>query len=206
MSSKKILLSLIFLFCLLPLLPSSSTAQTQPNQGVFTSVSGGVTVIHGQKSSEALKGSTVKEGETVTTDKNSSATLRFFDGSELKVKPETKFTISKLQKNTAEDKILKFKLALGKLLATVKKLTTSKSSFEIEAGGVVCGVRGTEYEVDYDPSQDKVDILVIDGNVWAESGGETFQYGPGGEGHFNEGKPGADNGTQGQGSHGTNGN
>jgi hypothetical protein len=202
MPPKKIFLFLSALSCLLPFFPSSLAAQSQPNQGVFTSVSGEVSVTHARKSATALKDSTITEGDDVLTGKNSTATLRFFDGSELSVKPETKFTIGKLQKGAGEDKILQFKLAIGKLFATVKKLASSKSSFEIEAGGVVCGVRGTEYEVDFDPDKDKVDIFVTDGNVWAKSGGETFQYGPGGEGHFTDGKPNSEDGNQGQGNKG----
>ncbi|SRR5579871_4750757 len=165
------------------------SATTRPNQGVFTSVSGSVTVLHGGKASPAQKDSTVLEGDQVSTDKDSTATLSFFDGSELNVKPGTQFNIGKLRKSGTSDKIFQFKLALGKLFATVKKLASSKSSFEIDAGGVICGVRGTQYEVDYDPNRHLVDIFVKEGNVWAKAGGQTYQYGPGNEGHFTGGKP-----------------
>lgn len=194
--------TLFFLSCILPLFSMTSAAGPDPSQGTFTSISGEVTVDHGKKTRQAVKGSPVKEGDKITAAKDSTATLRFFDGSELKVKSATQFTISRLEKKEGEDKILKFKLAAGSLWAGVKKLISSKSSFEIEAGGVVCGVRGTEYEVHYDPGQDKVDVFVFSGNVWAETGGETFQYGPGHQGHFHDGKPGADNGASGHGPHG----
>ena len=196
--------SSFFLFTLFWSAPSLICAQTQPAQGVFISVAGPVSVVHGKKALQAQKDATVQEGETVVTGADATATLRFFDGSEVKVKPDTRFSLDKLEKLQAQDKLIHFKLAVGKLLATVKKLASSKSSFEIEAGGVVCGVRGTEYEVDYDPAQDKLDLFVTDGSVWATSHGETFEYHHGEEGHFNQGKPasnegGPDHGNKGRG-------
>ena len=202
MSLKKILFFASAFIGMFSFFPLSASAQVPFDQSHFISVSGKVTVSHGKRSRKVHKNSTVNEGDTVATGKKSSAALRFFDGSEMKVMSNTRFTISKLAK-TSEDKIFNFNLAVGKLKAFVKKLTTSHSAFEIDAGGIVCGVRGTEYEVDFDPHQDKVDIVVTEGSVWAKSGGETYQYGAGGQGHFIGRKPnpggGQDQGSKGPG-------
>jgi hypothetical protein len=201
MHHRKFLLSL----AVVPLLFCYSTlhAQTSTGSAVLTSVSGKVTVKRGSKTVTLHQDSKVHEGETLTTAKDAKATVRLFDGSELQVKPETKVVLAKVQKSGAADKVLKFKLLLGKLFASVQKLASSKSSFEIEAGGVVCGVRGTQYEVDYD-GHEHVDLFVHEGNVWANAGGNTFQYGPGGAGHFTDGKPNnpASGDNQGQGKKG----
>src|SRR5258708_3619230 len=127
---------------------------------VFTSVTGNVTVKakKGKKTRPAQKDASVVEGEKITTDKDAQAVIRLFDGSELTVKPNTSFTLSSLQQPSANEKIIKFKLAFGGLLARVKKLLTPTSSFEVEAGGVVCGVRGTQFSLDYDPDENKVDL------------------------------------------------
>jgi hypothetical protein len=129
----------------------------------------------------------VREGESVITGKNSTAVLSLFDGSELTVSPDTDFRLVKSRKPSVTDKILQFKLFVGKLLAKVKKLASAKSSFEIDAGGVVCGVRGTEYSMSYNPDTGKVDVVVLDGTVWAGSEGQTFIYHKGQEGRFDHG-------------------
>lgn len=196
----KFLLSLAAVPLLFPC--SILQAQTSTGSAVLTSVSGKVTVKRGSKTVTLHKDAKVHEGETLTTAKDAKATVRLFDGSELQVRSETKVVLDKVQKNGASDKVLKFKLLLGKLMASVQKLASSKSSFEIEAGGVVCGVRGTQYEVDFD-GHDHVDLFVHEGNVWANAGGNTFHYGPGGVGHFIDGKPNLpNNGGNGQGKKG----
>ncbi len=165
---------------------SATTPASAVNQAVFTSVKGKVQVRKkaGQKPRTVQKDSTALEGETILTGPDSRAALRLVDGSELKVDPKTTFRLTKLQTPTLKDKIFRFKLLVGKLFAKVKKLASSKSSFEIEAGGVVCGVRGTEYSMFYDPNTGKVDVLVLDGTVWAASGGQTQVFGPGQGGTF----------------------
>ena len=151
---------------------------------LFTSVTGKVKVkdAGGKKTRAAEKDASVVEGETITAGADAQATLRLFDGSELKVSPNTSLVLEKMQQPSLKDKVLRFKLELGKLFATVKKLASSKSSFEIESGGVVCGVRGTEYWMEYNPSTGKVDVFVTDGTVWSTDNGQThvLQAGQGG--------------------------
>lgn len=169
----------------------SSPAWAAPNQGVFTSVSGQVQIKakSGQKTRVAQKDSTVVEGESIVTDKNSKATLQLFDGSKLDISPGTNFQLAKLQKPSVQDKVMQFKLFVGKLFASVKKLASSKSSFEIEAGGVVCGVRGTQFSLDYNPGQSKVDLSVIEGTVYANSGGNSNVFTAGQNQEFINGNP-----------------
>ena len=191
---------IILFLAAVPILLSYSPlrAQTSTGSAVLTAVSGKVTVVRGKKTVALHRDAKVHEGETLTTAPGANATVKFFDGSELQVRSSTKVTLSQVQKNGATDKVLRFKLLLGKLFASVQKLSSSRSSFEIEAGGVVCGVRGTQYEVDFN-GKDKVDLFVKEGNVWAQAGGSTYQYGAGNEGHFSNGKPNNPTGGNGQG-------
>ncbi len=199
MSFLKNSLPRFLLLLLLSLFPSLLQAKSSAVPAVLTSVSGKVTLVQGKKAHVLHQNSKVQEGQTLATAKDSTATIRFFDGSELQVRPDTKFTLSQVRKDGPQDKILHFKLLLGKLFAKVQALSSSQSSFEVEAGGVVCGVRGTQYEVGYDPNQGKVDLFVKEGNVWAKTGGNTYQYGAGSEGHFTGGKPNNPTGGNGQG-------
>lgn len=179
---------MMFAFVLMGLSASAPWAATHSdlNQGVFTAVKGKVEVKakKGHKAKTAEKDLTVFEGDRVITQDQSSATLRFFDGSTLDISSNTEFVLSKMQKptDTTPDKILQFKLIVGQLLAAVQKLTTSKSSFEIEAGGVVCGVRGTKFSLECVSGQHapQVVLKVFEGTVYAiDTKGSKFFFHPG---------------------------
>jgi hypothetical protein len=185
---KKILPVFIFFLVFLPL---KSMAQWPFSQNaVFLSVSGKVTVVDakgtvraGEKDSEAFPGETIKVAD------NSGAILRFFDGSIVELKSKTQFMIAALEHPMGTQKELNFTLVSGWVTAKVQKLLTSSSLFEIEAGGVVCGVRGTEFLVAYEPSLEKVGLKVMEGTVYAKTGGQTHLLKAGEEIEFNHGQP-----------------
>lgn len=58
----------------------------------------------------------------------------------------------------------RLKLWAGSVLARVRSLAGSRSEFEIEAGGVVTGVRGTVFEVAY-AGEEEVTAAVFEGEV-----------------------------------------
>lgn len=155
------------------LVPAGVWADTP--KAVFASVTGRVVVkdAQGKHTRQAQKDATVAEGETVKTGAGAQAVLRLFDGSQVTVSPDTNFVLEKMEQPTLKDKVFRFKIELGKLLAMVNKLTSARSSFEIEAGGVVCGVRGTQYSMEYDPATGKVNVFVSDGTVWSSANGQT---------------------------------
>jgi FecR protein len=159
-------------------------------KGTFLSVSGTVEIKSqtNHKGRLAKVGDTVVEGQRVVTDKDSNAVLQFFDGSQLTIKPGTDFWLSELKKPADKDKILKFKMLFGQLIAQVTKLSSSNSAFEIQAGGVVCGVRGTHFSMDFNPSNNKVVLDVFDGTVYSHFHGHSQDFGPGSEGQFLNGK------------------
>ena len=164
--------SLVLTFFLASSLAWAATTSST-TQGILTSVTGKVQIKgkDGKKPRTAKKDSTVVEGERIVTDPDAKATLQLFDGSELNISPKTDFQLTKMQKPSGDDKILQFKLFVGRLFAKVKKLSSSKSSFEVEAGGVVCGVRGTQFAMDYDPGKNKVGLGVYEGSVYTNCNG-----------------------------------
>jgi hypothetical protein len=164
---------------------SASRVLAAPAEASFTSVKGTVNVKDKKgKTSAAEKSLTVTQGETISTADNSTAVLQSFDGSTLDIKPNTKVIINALQKPSLTDKIIKFKLLVGDLLAKVKKLTSSQSSFEVEAGGVVCGVRGTQFDMGYNPDTHTVDLKVFEGSVFTDSNGKNNIFNAGQQGEF----------------------
>ncbi len=189
---------LFYRFCFVFFICGSVLAASTPNQGVLISVNGDVQikVKKNRKTVIAKKDMTVFEGDRITTKDKSTATLRLFDGSELKISEKTKFVLTALQKPTEQTKIIKFKLLIGKLFAEVKKLTTSESAFEIEAGGVVCGVRGTKFSMENNGApKPKVILQVFDGSVYAIDGkGNHYIFNPGPPIQFQGGTKSGDSG------------
>lgn len=158
-------------------------ADSTPNQGILTSVSGTVKVKtkKSHKTKTAKKEMTVFEGDRIITGDDGKATLRLFDGSSLDISPKTDFVLSKIRKSNDNGKTLSFKLIVGQLLAAVEKLTTANSSFEIEAGGVVCGVRGTRFSMQCDGKPNpQVQLHVFEGIVYTIDGhGNKYFFRPG---------------------------
>ena len=143
--------------------------------GSFLSVQGSAQL----NGSGAQAGATVKSGDEVVTGKDGLAVLKFFDGSEITLKPGSDLKVDRLEAPSPADKVLGFKLMLGQLLAKVKKLVSAKSSFEIDAGGVVCGVRGTEFSMDYDSAKEQLKLQVISGTVGAKAQGQETLFNAG---------------------------
>lgn len=178
----------------------------------FSLVQGSVKVVSGGGTVRKVAvGDTVYPGETVQVGSKSQAQVTLFDSSTLDLSADTKITLSKLQQPSSNDKVISMKLALGRVFAQVKKLFSAKSTFEIEAGGVVCGVRGTAFSMDFDPKSNKLDLNVFNGKVSATNGGNTLFFGAGQHCHFLNGQATGtgggsnNNGTKNSGKGGTNG-
>ena len=161
---------------------------TQPSESTFSQVKGKVKVLNGGGSSRPVTvGDKAYPGETIQVGGKAQAQIVLFDGSTLDLSSNSKLTLAALKQPSATEKIISLKLALGKVFAQVRKLMTAKSSFEIEAGGVVCGVRGTAFSVGYNPDTQKMDLDVQEGHVAAMGGGVTLLFGAGQQGHFTDG-------------------
>ena len=132
---------------------------------------GKVKVFHEGKLATAVPPQILVEQDRIVTAKNSKAYLEFQNGGIVEVGPSTDVTVSTLETG-GDDFKARFLLALGKLKAKVKKLTTASSSFEIQAGGVVAGVRGTVFGVDYDPAKKQVAAKTFEGTIFTQSGGK----------------------------------
>ncbi len=179
----------LFIVTLLFLIPAGRLFAV--TEAIFTSVTGKVE-IKGHKGHlyrVAQKEDRVVEGERILTGPAAQATLKTFDGSEIQISPNTDVWLDKLKKPDANNKIIQFKMMMGRLLATVKHLFSAQSSFEINAGGVVCAVRGTQYQVRYDPDAHTVWLDVLEGRVGATSNGKTVDYTAGSKAIYKNGVP-----------------
>ena len=187
---KRILGMAIILTVLVP--SNSEAAMESLLAATLTGVRGNVTVLDREgKGRNAHEGFRARSGETVALGDGAKTILKIFDGSELVLKPNTRIVIDALKQPARDEKNIKFSLTFGGVKAAVRKLMTSTSSFEIEAGGVVCGVRGTEFTIDYDLVPKKVDLRVFEGSVYARAGKEKYILGPGEEREFIQTHPGS---------------
>ncbi len=90
---------------------------------------------------------TVQEGDEIITKENSQATLSLDENTLIRLGPDSDLRLTKLGPNETNGFISRLELIGGKILSEVENLTASQSTFEVNAGGVVCGVRGTAFEV-----------------------------------------------------------
>jgi len=113
----------------------------------------------------------VRANDRIVTGKKSRAFFQFKDGGTVEVGPDSDLFVREIE---ADPKTLRarFLLNYGRMKATVKKLTGARSAFEVEAGGVVAGVRGTTFGVEYDPEEKKTVTKTYEGMIYALSGGK----------------------------------
>ncbi len=93
------------------------------------------------------EGETLETGDTLIAKDNSQATLSLNDVTAVHVSEGTTVKIADLEPNATQGFISRLELTSGKVLSEVEKLDSSHSTFEVESGGVICGVRGTAFEV-----------------------------------------------------------
>lgn len=130
-----------------------------------------VTVIHKDAPHGGVPPEPVGPNDRVVTGADSKAYLEFADGGVVEIGPQSDVKVSRLEATPRSFKA-RFLLAFGKFKAKVKKLTSSSSSFEVQAGGVVAGVRGTVFGVDYDPASRQVSAQTFEGSIFTQAGGK----------------------------------
>jgi hypothetical protein len=133
-----------------------------------------VTLVQKGSRKKAEPPQAVSKDDRVVTGKDGFAYLKFKSGGTIELGPKSDVTVKQLKVDPKTFQA-KFKMATGRMRTLLKKLTGAKSSFEIEAGGVVCGVRGTTFEVDYDKDKKTVATKTYEGSVFARvKGKETL--------------------------------
>lgn len=142
---------------------------TPPAQLFLAQVEGEVEVIHDGSSHQAQPPEPLSKSDEVKTGDDGMAYLEFQNGGVVEVGAHSDAKVSRLEIQGGDFKA-RFLLAWGRLKAKVKKLTTSSSAFEIEAGGVVTGVRGTVFGVEYDKDTKKVSAQTFEGSVFTRVG------------------------------------
>ncbi|HET9868919.1 MAG TPA: FecR domain-containing protein, partial [bacterium] len=143
----------------------SPTTTPQPLEYEVDDIQGTVLALFsGASAPETVaEGETLQSGDTLMTGSGSQATLTLNDVTAVQVSASTTVKVADLEPNATQGFTSRLQLAGGRVLSEVQKLTESHSTFEVEANGVVCGVRGTAFEVTDQDGQ--VDTDTFHGSV-----------------------------------------
>jgi hypothetical protein len=101
---------------------------------------------------QANDGIVLQAGSKVTTAADSYALLTFFEGSTIKLQPNTEIEIQTLQKVDASRTEIVLKQWVGKTWSRVIKMGDTGSRYEIETPAAVALVRGTLFETEVSDS------------------------------------------------------
>lgn len=172
MESAGVIKKTIFIFLLIcPMVPlwAEDSDQSQQSQLFLAQAKGQVLVVHNGSQHKANPPEPLEKSDEIKTGKDGKGYLEFQNGGIVEVGPNSDATVSQLDTGGKDFKA-RFLLAWGWLKAKVQKLTTSSSSFEVDAGGVVAGVRGTVFGVNYDKDTKKVEAQTYEGSIFTKLG------------------------------------
>lgn len=136
---------------------------------------------------KAEEGQEVESGDEVKVGDGSEATLTLQSETTVHLAVGTDIKVDQIQPNETQGFVSRLALLAGNVLADVKKhLDESHSTFEIESNGIVCGVRGTAFEVNAQGGD--AQVSTHEGLVDVENGSETHAVAAGNVSSFERGK------------------
>lgn len=174
----------ILFFLPLKAVKADDAAPQLPTGYVLDQVKGTVLIIpKGEsKSVTAQDDQTVQTGDEVITSKDSEASLTFNGAAMIQLSAGSDLKVGDLTQPSNKGFLSRLKLLAGQVMAQVQKMGSSHSVFEIEAGGVVCGVRGTAFEVQKNGAS--VDTDTYEGVVEMDKGGQSQKVAAGRHSEF----------------------
>ncbi|HET9869439.1 MAG TPA: FecR domain-containing protein [bacterium] len=165
--------SLLFLPAVFAQEPPPAAGEGGAAQYVLEDIQGGVQVLEtgGTQWEDGEEGQVLEAGDEIKVGPDSEATLTLGTDTSVHLDPGTDLKVEQMTDNPQGGFLSRLGLAAGRILADVQKhLEESHSTFEVEAGGVVCGVRGTAFEVEADGEQ--VQALTHEGEVDVKGAGQ----------------------------------
>jgi len=182
---------MFFAFPLHGLSQTSNTASSSqaPVEYVLEDIQGDVQVLEeGSKDWEAAQeGQVVESGDEVKVGNDSEATLMMQSETAVHLSANTDMKVDRIQANNTGGFLSHIEVFAGNLLADVKKhLEESHSTFEVESSGVICGVRGTAFEVT--AQNGTAQVATHEGSVEVGNGTESHMVNAGNFSEFQRGK------------------
>ncbi len=142
-------------------------AYVPENSAVITTISGLVEVRRERATGfeQAHVGDILHAGDTLKVSMVSVATLRFSDGSRVKIHANTTLTLSTLKEEPEGKRTTEMYMRRGVLWAKVRKPPTADSSFVVDSPLLTVGVRGTEFLMRV--TRTRASVEVVSGQVEA---------------------------------------
>ncbi len=179
-----------FVFPLIGFSQIDGSSAPEPIEYVLENIQGlNVQVLEdGSKDWEAAEeGQVLETGDEIKVGDGCDATLSMQSDTQIHLSAGSDLKVEQIQANETGGFLSRLKLLAGVILSDVKKnLQDSHSSFEIEANGVVCGVRGTAFEMNAQGAN--VQTTTYEGKVEALSGGESHMVTAGNVSAFRVGR------------------
>ena len=154
------------------LLAFCGAALAAPMKVTVSKVTGKVEVSAGAGWKALKDGDSVSVGADVRTGAGASCILKWGGGNAVKLGPLTTMSVDQAEKSVSGDENSRVNLKAGSAQAHAKKLSTSKSSFEIKTPTAVAGVRGTDIIAEI--AAGNVSFGVSDGQLEVTAGDQVF--------------------------------
>ena len=142
-------------------LTQAAAAEPTPMEYVLEDLRGTVMILsQGETQSEpAQEEETIDQGDEIITKEGAEASLTLNENTMFHLSSNSDIKIAQLESHGAEGFISRIELTAGKILSEVEKLQESDSTYEVESGGVVCGVRGTAFQVQTEGAEVQTDTF-----------------------------------------------
>lgn len=136
---------------------------------------------------KAVEGQVLEKGDEIKVGEGSETTLSLRSETTVQLAAGTDLKVEEIVPNGSQGFLSRLALLAGNVLADVKKhLNESRSTFEIESNGVVCGVRGTAFEVNVDG--EGAQVSTHEGEVDVVGSGESHSVSAGQISSFRKGR------------------
>jgi hypothetical protein len=126
---------------------------------------------------QGADGMTLSAGDRIRTAANSSALLTFFEGSTIKLEPETDVQIQQVERAQDESVRITLKQWLGRTWSRVVKMAGPGSHYEIETPSATAVVRGTLFSTSVDEAG-STEVATTSGLVSVVAEGEEVYLPP----------------------------
>ena len=148
------------------------------NSAILAVLRGDVDAQRAAKAFEpAIDGDLLATGDVVRANQEGRAVLTFFDGSTLSVEPGSEVKVLSLARTSGDGLQVTIEQVSGRTWASVQKLRTADSRFELKTPTLTAVVRGTSFEtvIEIVNGQPVTTIRTTEGEVLvrAQGGGET---------------------------------
>jgi len=167
----------------------TNSDSAEPIQYVLEDIKGTVQVLEvGAKDwVKADEGEVVETGDEVKVGEKSEATMALGNDTSVHLDAQTDMKVTQIAPNETGGFLSRLQVVAGNLLADVKKhLQDSQSTFEVESNGVICGVRGTAFEVS--AQGDTAQVATHEGSVEVGNGHENHMVEAGHLSSFRKGR------------------